>query len=193
VQSARHRSIPFAPRTSHLAPRTAFPAPRTPHGVSRTSHPARRFPHLAPRTECGFTLLEVIVALAILAVAFALAMELLANGVRAAKASEDYTQAVLLARQKIAEISVTSSLKESADQGEFGGGFRWASEIQPLPQEEEDLPAQLYQVRVRVTWPGRRREKSFDLYTLRMAVDEKKLGQARLIQAPGVASKGLPQ
>jgi general secretion pathway protein I len=141
------------------------------------------------RREAGFTLLEVIVALAILAVAFVLAMELLANGVRAAKASEDYTQAVLLARQKIAEISVTSSLKESADQGEFEGGFRWASEIQPLPQEEEALPAQLYQVRVRVTWPGRRREKSFDLYTLRMAVDEKKLGQARLIPPPGPTSQ----
>jgi general secretion pathway protein I len=149
--------------------------------------PGTRNPEL--RREYGFTLLEVIVALAILAVAFALAMELLANGVRAAKASEDYTQAVLLARQKIAEISVTSSLKESADQGEFGGGFRWASEIQPLPQEEEDLPTQLYQVRVRVTWPGRRREKSFDLYTLRMAVDEKKLGQARRFQPPGAASK----
>jgi general secretion pathway protein I len=149
--------------------------------------PGTRNPEL--RREYGFTLLEVIVALAILAVAFALAMELLANGVRAAKASEDYTQAVLLARQKIAEISVTSSLKESADQGEFGGGFRWASEIQPLPQEEEDLPTQLYQVRVRVTWPGRRREKSFDLYTLRMAVDEKKLGQPRRIQPPGAASK----
>ena len=154
---------------------------------SKNPEPETRNPKL-PR-EAGFTLLEVIVALAILAVAFALAMELLANGVRAAKASEDYTQAVLLARQKIAEISVTSSLKESADQGEFGGGFRWTSEIQPLPQEEEDLPAQLYQVRVRVTWPGRRREKSFDLYTLRMAVDEKKLGQTRLFQPPGAAGK----
>jgi general secretion pathway protein I len=141
--------------------------------------------NLARRREAGFTLLEVIVALAILGVAFALAMELLANGVRSAKASDDYTQAVLLARQKIAEISVTSSLKESADQGEFEGGFRWASEIQPLPQEEDDLPAQLYQVRVRVTWPGRRREKSLDLYTLRMAVDEKKLGQTRAVQPFG--------
>lgn len=141
---------------------------------------------LRPKTqhrssESGFTLLEVIIALAILSIGFALAMELLAAGVRSAKASEDYTVAVLLARQKMVEVTGTTFLKGSAEQGEFGGGVRWASEIQPLPQDEE-LPAQLYQVRVRVAWPGRRGEKSLDLYTLRMAVDEKKLGQTRAVQ-----------
>lgn len=133
------------------------------------------------RRRAGFTLLEVVVALAILGVAFALAMQLLATGVRSAKASEDYTQAVLLARQKMAEIAVTSNLEGSADGGEFGGGFRWQSEIRPLPQEE-DLPARLYKVRVHVTWPSRRGEKSLDLYTLRMAVDEGKLGQTRAVR-----------
>ena len=128
------------------------------------------------RSEHGFTLLEVIVALAILGIGFALAMELLAAGVRSAKASEEYTQAVLLARQKMAEVAVTRNLTGSADTGEFGGGFRWASEVQPLEQEEE-LPGRLYSVRVRVMWPSRRGEKSVNLQTLRMVVDEKKLGQ----------------
>ena len=135
----------------------------------------------ARRAEHGFTLLEVIVALAILGIGFALAMELLAAGVRSAKASEDYTQAVLLAGQKMAEVAVTRNLTGSADTGEFGGGFRWASEVQPLEQEEE-LPGRLYSVRVRVSWLGRRGEKSVDLRTLRMVVDEKKLGQTRVVQ-----------
>ncbi|MDE2059608.1 MAG: hypothetical protein KGL31_03090 [candidate division NC10 bacterium] len=129
-------------------------------------------------------MLEVIVALAILGIGFALAMELLATGVRSAKASEDYTQAVLLARQKMAEIAVTQNSAGSADSGEFGGGFRWASEIQPLEQQEE-LPGRLYSVRVRVSWLSRRGEKSVDLQTLRMAVDEKKLGQTVTAQPFG--------
>ncbi len=136
------------------------------------------------RREAGFTLLEVMIALAILGVAFALAMELLATGVRSAKASEDYTQAVLLARQKLAEIAATPNAEGSADGGEFGGGFRWSSEVQPLPQEE-DLPALLYQVRVRVTWPGRRGEKFMDLYTLRMVVDQAKFGLAQAVLPSG--------
>ena len=132
-----------------------------------------------PRTSHGFALLEVMIALAILGIGFALAMELLATGVRSVKTSEDYTQAVLLAHQKMAEIAGTTSLKGLAEQGESSAGLRWASELQALPQDEA-LPAQLYQVRVRVTWPGRRGEKSLDLYSLRMAVDEKKLGQTRV-------------
>ena len=134
-------------------------------------------------------LLEVMIAIAILGVTFAFAMELLATGVRSAKASEEYIQAALLARQKMAQVVVTSSIDGTADGGEFGGGFRWVSEIQPLPQEDEELPARLYQVRVHVTWPGRRGEKSLDLYTMRMAVNEAKLGQTKAVQ-PGGRSSG---
>jgi Tfp pilus assembly protein PilV len=134
-------------------------------------------------------LLEVIIALAVLGVAFALAMELLATGVRSAKASDYYTQAALLARQKLEEVAAKPSLAESADSGEFDGGFRWFTEVQPLPQAEEELPAQLFQVRVRVTWPGRRSERFLDLYTLRMAIDEKKLGQTRAVE-PGLPFGG---
>jgi general secretion pathway protein I len=162
----------------------SHPAPFAPQGSHRNSHRALS-------GKRGFTLLEVMVALAILGVGFALAMELLAAGVRSAKTSEEYTQAVLLARQKIAEMAVTPSLRESAEQGDFGGGFRWSSEVQPLPQEE-DLPARLYQMRVRVTWPGRRGWKSLDLYTMRMTVDEDKLGQTSPIQS-GAGSGGRGQ
>jgi len=146
-------------------------------GASRARDPRSRDRYRPSRQ--GFTLLEVIVALAILALAFGLAVELLANGVRSSRASEEYTQATLLARQKMAEVAGGARLEASSEAGEFGGGFRWASEIRPLPQEDEDLPARLYQVRVRVTWPGRRGDKGVDLYTLRMAVDESKLQQTR--------------
>ncbi len=150
--------------------------------------PGTRNPKLS--REAAFTLLEVVVALAILGLVFALAMELLANGVRSAKASEEYTQAALLARQKMAEVAVTSALEGSADAGDFGGGFRWTSEVQPLPQEEEEgLPARLYQVHLRVTWHGRRREKSLDLYTLRMALDDSKLRQTRAIPLEALGGK----
>ena len=133
------------------------------------------------RNPQGFTLLEVIVALAILGLGFALAMELLAAGVRSAKASEDYTQAVLLARQKMAEVTASRNFMDVSNAGEFGGGFRWVSEVQPLEQPEE-LPGRLLSVRVRVTWSGRHGEKSVDLQTLRMMVDEKKFGLTRAAQ-----------
>jgi hypothetical protein len=115
-------------------------------------------------------------------------MELLATGVRSAKTSEDYVQAALLARQKVAQVAVLRSTGGEAAGGEVGGGFRWVSEVHPLPQEEE-LPARLYQVRVRVTWPGRRGEKLLDLYTMRMAVDETKLVQTQAVQPAARGSR----
>ncbi len=131
------------------------------------------------------------IAIAILGVTFALAMELLATGVRSAKMSEEYIQAALLARQKMAQIAVLPSTGGEADGGEFGEGFRWASEVHPLPQEEEEeLPARLYQVQVRVTWPGRRGEKSLDLYTMRMAVDTARFGQTQSVQPAGRSGRG---
>ena len=135
-------------------------------------------------------MLEVMIALAILGMTFAFAMELLATGVRSAKTSEDYVQAALLARQKVAQVAVLRSTGGEADGGEFGGGFRWVSEVHPLPQGEEELPARLYQVRVRVTWPGRRGEKLLDLYTMRMAVDEAKLRQTQAVQPAARGSQG---
>ena len=156
--------------------------PQTPNGKPQTRNPK-------PSGGAGFTLLEVIIALAILGVTFAFAMELLAMGVRSAKTSEDYIQAALLARQKMAQIAVLPSTGGEADAGELGQGFRWASEVHPLPQEE-GLPARLYQVQVRVTWPGRRGEKSLDLYTMRMAVDEAKLGQTQAVQPSARRSRG---
>ena len=156
--------------------------PQTPNAKPQTRNPK-------PSGGAGFTLLEVMIALAILGMTFAFAMELLATGVRSAKTSEDYVQAALLARQKVAQVAVLRSTGGEADGGEFGGGFRWVSEVHPLPQEEE-LPARLYQVRVRVTWPGRRGEKLLDLYTMRMAVDEAKLGQTQAVQPAARGAKG---
>ncbi|MCZ7626457.1 MAG: type II secretion system GspH family protein [Candidatus Methylomirabilis sp.] len=84
-----------------------------------TQYATRHAQHSTPSGKAGFTLLEVIIALAILGIGFALAMELLATGVRSAKASEEYTQAVLLAQHKMAEVSVARDLTRAADGGNW--------------------------------------------------------------------------
>jgi general secretion pathway protein I len=136
-------------------------------------------------SQAGFTLLEIVIALAILGIAFALAMELLAAGVRSVKASEDYIQATMLARHKMALFTAISSLEDAYDGGEYGGGLRWSAAVQAFAEEEADeVPARLQQAWVRVMWPGGRgRERWLDLYTLRMAVDEKKLQRVERVPA----------
>lgn len=140
-----------------------------------------------PTPNPGFTLLEVVVAVALLGIVLATALELLAIGLRSVKTSGDYTQAVLLARRKLDELSlqelkpgtvdgVLPSTAPSTGSGlRLRSGYRWTAEIAPEGQDTEDLPARLFTLRVKVFWAGRGGEKSLELVTLREAVEEEKL------------------
>jgi len=125
-----------------------------------------RGPRTAPR---GFTLLEVVVAIALLGAVLATGMQLLATGLRSVKASGDISQAVILARQKLGELTVRK-LEPQTSEG-VAGGYRWTAEIAPEEGGADGLPARLYKLRVRVSWAGRGGEKGLELVTLRTAVE----------------------
>jgi len=110
-------------------------------------------------SRAGFTLLEVVVALAMLAVLLPTALGIVAIGLRAVKASSDTTGAVLLARRKLDELAHTAA-SPAAGQG-AAGAYRWTSEV--LPEER------LLRLRVRVLWEQRGREQALELTTLRAA------------------------
>ena len=85
------------------------------------------------RRNDGFTLLEVMVAVAILAVGMVSLFELFSGSLRLAKVSEDYTKAVMGAQKKMDEVLGYIYLEdyEQLDhQGEFGTGDEEDSGIQ---------------------------------------------------------------
>lgn len=122
--------------------------------------------------QAGFTLLEVLVALAILSVAVVAAIQGFAQGLRLLKVSGDHQQAMLLADIKLREITEEQLRgdsgpveREAADEGPF----HWERTTTLL--ETPDLrPAtgpvrwRVYQLAVRVTWDERR---EVELVTLR--------------------------
>ncbi len=123
----------------------------------------------------GFTLFEVVVAMAVLGLIFSTAFGVLAAGLRAAKASTDYTQAVLLAERQI-EGLLSEGVQPGFVDGTFEGGYRWTAEVSPEGPAAQELQARLFKVRVKVFWPGRRgEEKQFELVTLATVVEEVKL------------------
>lgn len=107
--------------------------------------------------RAGFTLLEVVVALAMLAVLLPTALGIVALGLRAVKASSDTTGAVLLARRQLDELAHTGAMPVAGHGA--AGAYRWISEV--LPEER------LVRLRVRVLWEQRGREQSLELSTLR--------------------------
>jgi len=107
--------------------------------------------------EAGFTLIEVLMALAILGFALVALLQLSSQSLRLVKSSGDYQQAMLLADRL---ATTTQATEETADLGEEGP-FRWERRISlvPLPEElqpKETIPGKelpkLFMVTVGVRW-----------------------------------------
>lgn len=118
----------------------------------------------------GFTLLEMVAAFVVFALAFGLLMEINASALRTARHSAAYTQATLLAKSKLDQVGVGEALEEGVEQGEFDDdAYRWELEVRKTepPAGEggvvEQIAVDLFRLELTVRWDdgGREREASF--------------------------------
>ncbi len=99
----------------------------------------------------GFTLLEVLVAVAVMAIALVGILKANYDSLSALAESRARTTAVLLAANKLAEVEATGAGRWSQFQGDFGEdhpGFTWRVESEPT------AAAGLVRVAVIVLAPG---------------------------------------
>jgi general secretion pathway protein I len=122
----------------------------------------------------GFTLIEVVVALAILGIGLVVIIELFGGGLRLGRISQEYTKASGYARMKMEEINMASALEEGIQGGEFDGQFRWQMEVKRvslLPPSRETTyhpPVDLFWVRVDILWKSGSRERAAALESYRL-------------------------
>jgi general secretion pathway protein I len=131
----------------------------------------------------GFTLLEVLVAIAILGVGLTIVIELFSGGLRLGRASEEYTKAVNYARMKMEETAIKTTMKEGSEEGEFDNTFRWqvvVKKVDLLPMENKPdfkPPANFFQIQVDIFWKSGSKERSTRIESYRTVKpedDEKK-------------------
>jgi general secretion pathway protein I len=113
----------------------------------------------------GFTLLEVLVALTVLAVAIVAFMQLSSQGLRLLHLSDDYQQAVIVA-DRVARAG--DVVEEGVDAGQEGR-FQWERRVSLVPVPEELTPGagpqlRLYALSVVVRWG---RSRTLELASLR--------------------------
>jgi len=107
----------------------------------------------------GFSLLEMMVAMAILGVALGGLYEAASSATRSVRADERYAYAVELARSLLANNSHVPYAGVS-DQGVTEGGFTWQVSSQPAQTGRSDLQIGLLQsISVTVSWADGLRDR----------------------------------
>jgi len=119
----------------------------------------------------GFTLLEVLVSLAILAGALAVMFQVFSRTLETAADAKSRTIAASLAQSLLARVGSEISLKEGESAGVFDDGFRWRLRVSAYdPDHFGELPlARPYEVAVDVLWDVRNKGQRVHLSTLRLA------------------------
>ena len=131
----------------------------------------------------GFTLLEVLVALAILGVAVVASIQGFAQGLRLLKLSGDHQDAMLIADQKLREVTEPTEGREDGTESRF----RWVRTVTAVPTPELEGAARAtrwraFEIDVRVSWDERR---EVHLSTLRTIVPETVIPLTGEITTPG--------
>ena len=122
---------------------------------------------------CGFTLLEVMVAMAVLAIVLVSVYRMHSQTLMMNTAARFYTQAPLLAQKKMAEVTTSSAGIFSSDSGDFGEdypGYSWQVTTNDVTSELlGEVANDLKRIDVTVSYSNN--QFSFDLTTYRLQRD----------------------
>ena len=106
----------------------------------------------------GFTLLEVMVAVAIIAIALTALLGSQSQSVSYANSAKFETMAALLAQKKMSEMVIQDPASLTSANGDFGDdypGYTWEATVSDVSLEgAEDILKYLKQIDLTVAWGG---------------------------------------
>jgi Tfp pilus assembly protein PilV len=96
--------------------------------------------------------MEVMVAMAIMAVAVVAIFQLYSRALRSTKKAEDVTKAIFYARSMLDEGYSLADLSDASGSKEFEKYYTVSRQV-AVKSESEDKKSKLYEIVVTVTWP----------------------------------------
>jgi general secretion pathway protein I len=120
----------------------------------------------------GYTLIEVLIAMMILALALTVLMRIFSGGLRNIAVLADYGHAVLLAEAHLAAVGSSEALAPGETYSNDDDKFRWTRTVEAyVPNEfteKQKIPVIAYQVTVVVEWPNSGRTRRLKLSTIKL-------------------------
>jgi general secretion pathway protein I len=125
----------------------------------------------AASAQRGFSLLEVLVAFAILALSLGVLLQIFQRAMNTTAVSGSYSRAVTLAEAKLNSVGADIPLEEGVHSGDPEDGLDWIVNIEPYPLEGwlgDDPPLQPYLITAVASWPSLAGARRVVLRTLRL-------------------------
>ena len=144
-------------------------------GPAGAASPRPRF----DSSESGFTLLEILVAFVIAALALGVLFEGAIEGLASVHLADRTTEALTLARSHMAAVGHGIPLRTQTQEGKDGNGFSWSLAVRPLGSApmlqtggDPQHPARetLFDIRVSESWDTGRGSRGVTLDTRRTAM-----------------------
>ena len=120
----------------------------------------------------GFSLLEVLVAFAILSISLGVLLQVFATGLRNASVADDYTRATLYAESILAAYGREAPLSEGVREGPINDQFSWRGTVSAYTEDVPDpekIRMRAWRIGVEVFWRGLTQTRSVRLETVRLA------------------------
>jgi general secretion pathway protein I len=143
---------------------------------------------IARNRQAGFSLIEMVAAFLVFAIAIGILMSILASSMHSTRTSSDYTMAALWAESKLDVVGVGEPIEAGSSNGRFDDTYSWEMQIQQVDPTSVEPPPQQYAtngagsamqnqnpgLQQRVTSsagnPGALQVTQFDLYQLDLTV-----------------------
>jgi len=120
----------------------------------------------------GYTLIEVLVAMMILALSLTVIFRIFSVGLHAIGTDAEYARAVMVAESVIAATGVTEPLEPGETSGRLFGKYQWQRTVNPYRNTGSPPPLtpplRAFHVAVSVQWPAAGSSRRLEITTLRL-------------------------
>ncbi|MGE0683814.1 MAG: prepilin-type N-terminal cleavage/methylation domain-containing protein [Candidatus Binatia bacterium] len=136
-----------------------------------------------PLAPAGFTLLEIMVALAILSLGIVTVLELFSGSLHIGVKASRHTQAAIYAQNIMDRVFAQTTIEDGEERGEFPDGYTWIARVQEIRPDDDgsrlqpDQPNQLdffhlKEIEVRIIWDENGGAKTFVVRSLRTQAEQ---------------------
>jgi general secretion pathway protein I len=126
--------------------------------------------------EAGVTLLEVLIAISLLAISFTAVFSGLSSALRTTDQLAGYDRSVEYATRKLNDLVMDPTLGPGEERsGVSGSGISWRATtdlVDKRPSFDPDQPVQLIRIRLETSWAAPAGRRSFVLQTLKLRLPE---------------------